>query len=553
MLNNLKQRHSRVFENSIGIRLLRYVFGCYLIVTIIVTCIQLIAEYSHVKKGVFEELISLEHTFKHSFGESLWTFDIKQLESILKGMSEIDVVVGIKILGHKGELISSIGITKEIEEQINNTPSVINIPLNQQNTTFTDSLYEYSFPITYLDKNLNAEQIIGYGKIYSNDAIVVNRVKYGFILIIINSVIKTSALWFIFFYFTRKVLAIPLNTLTKKTIDLTQSQQKENTLIPSRPEFKDELACLTCHFNNMRQTILDKIDIIESNNESLEQRVAKRTAELKILNADLTKTLEELKKTQEKLIQSEKLSALGSLVAGISHELNTPVGNGLTAISFLSEATHFIKKKLHKSITRTELEKYIDEMEEGTEIAGNSLEKASLLINNFKQISVDRSTSQRREFLLNDILEDTHRTLISLLKNTSNTNVIFDINIEDNIEMDSFPGAIEEIINSLVKNSISHGFKKRSCGKITLTVTVLGNTVTFVYSDDGVGINKENLKKIFDPFFTTTLGQGSNGLGLHIIHNIVTAILGGSINVLSMVGSYTKFTLTIPKVSPHDE
>lgn len=549
MLNPLKKRDSRLFENSIGIRLLRYVFGCYLVVTILVTCIQLVAEYRHVKDGIFDELVNLEHTFKHSFGESVWTFDTNQLASTLKGMSEIDIVVGIKILDDKGNLISSIGLTKEIERRILDSTNSTTPSKKERRTSLTDGLYEYSFPIIYLNKNVNVEQVIGYGKIYSDDSIVVERVKYGFTLIIINSVIKTVALWFIFLYFTRNILAIPLNTLIKRTVDLTQSQSKESNDINEKVEFKDELTCLSSRFNDMQQVIVDKIEIIESHNESLETRVQERTEELLQLNNNLTKTLDELQQTQSKLIQSEKLSALGSLVAGISHELNTPVGNGLTAISFLSEATQLVKKKMREGITRSELDKYVDEMEEGTEIVGNSLEKSSALLASFKQISVDRSTSQRRTFFLNEIIEDTNKTLRPLFRNST---VALNIDIEKNIEMDSFPGPIGEILNNLVKNSLTHGLKDIAEGKITLKVTQEGEKVIFVYSDNGAGIEEGQLTRVFDPFFTTQLGQGKNGLGLHIVHNIVNGVLGGSISVSSEVNSHTTFALEFPIIAPGD-
>ncbi|WNO10026.1 ATP-binding protein [Teredinibacter sp. KSP-S5-2] len=545
-----KDHDTRVFENSIGLRLLRYVFGCYLIVTIVVTTAQLLAEYSHVKKGIFVELVGLEQTFKHSIAESVWTFDSIQLSSTLKGMNEIDFVVGVKIVDTRGQILASIGT---YDNNADNTHLLSKIP--EQNIkhkkTQTNSgskvLYEYTFPIIHDKNNLSQNQYIGYGHIYSDNDTVMERVKYGFILIIINSVIKTLALWLIFLYFTRNILAVPLRELAERTRDLTPSNVKKET---DDNHYGDELECLAITFDNMREAILEKINIIETHNQTLEDRVNQRTADLLKLNEDLSNTLEELKSTQEKLIQSEKLSALGSLVAGISHELNTPVGNGLTAITFLNSATQSIQDKMKKGITKTELDSYLNEMKEGAEIVETSLNRASSLISSFKQLSIDRVTSQRRTFMIDEVIHDIKRAFMPQLREHG---IQLDVHLPYPIELDSYPGPLGEVIDSLIQNSIAHGFKEKESGVIKISIHESAGKVFIDFKDDGIGIEEKNIGKVFDPFFTTTLGQGNNGLGLHIIHNIVTGPLGGSIIIESEPGVHTTIHMEFPKKSPREE
>ncbi len=536
MFRRLLQRDTKFFENSIGIRLLRYVFGCYLLVTVVVTLIQLGAEYSHVKKGVFEEVASLENTFKHSIAESVWTFDRKQLHSTLLGMSQIDVITGIRITDTNHRSLAMIG-------SVNPPPNATTSP------ALENRLFEYHFPIVYYNENTQSDQAIGAGYIFFDNNVIIDRVKYGFTLIIINSVIKTFALWFIFLYFTRKFLAVPINELAEQTMNLTPSaSDKLSTDEYTEIRYRDELSCLKSKFDEMRHAILDKISIIESHNLTLEKRVEERTAELREVNEEMSGALTHLTDAQDKLIQSEKLSALGALVTGVAHELNTPIGNGLTTVSYVAQSTKQIKKQVAQGITRSDLEKYLDEMEEGSQIVNNSLEKASSLVRSFKQISVDRSTSQRRSFIIKEIFVDTLRTLAPLLQEHDHT---FTLNVPDNIKMDSYPGPLGEIVNNLVLNALHHGFKERDNGTVQVDVSSEDDNVRFVFMDNGVGISESDLDHVFDPFFTTSLGQGNNGLGLHIVHNIVTAALGGTISIDSQVDSHTTLTMEFPRVSPN--
>jgi len=285
------------WKNSIGLRLLRYVFGCYLVVAVIVTVTQLIFEYQHVKSNVFDQLYDLEKTFKDSLVTSLWSFDTTQLEATLMGMKKIEIVSGVKIENEETGFISSIGdfMSKEVEvvsSEKTERQGITKMSIIPADGTNRQTLFEYRFPIEFLEDQNSPAVPLGYGHIYANEDTIIDRVKYSFVLIIINSVIKTAALWLFFLFFVNRLVGRPLNTLTSAAIALNPdkletlaSSEDLDAVIQSKHD--DELYLLAKNFNQMRQAILEKISIIESQKNTLEKRVAERTESLTEANEEL--------------------------------------------------------------------------------------------------------------------------------------------------------------------------------------------------------------------------------------------------------------------------
>lgn len=283
-------------------------------------------------------------------------------------------------------------------------------------------------------------------------------------------------------------------------------------------------------------------------NATLESRVEDRTRRLKIANAELSAALDSLKMAQEELIRSEKLAALGAMVAGIAHELNTPLGNGLIVGSTLRDHTRTIQESMSKGMKRSELEVYLNGTATAADILTRNLERASELVSSFKQVAMDQTSSQRRMFLLGEVVSEIIVTLHPTIKKTPYR---VENSIADNIYLDSFPGPLGQVITNLINNAIIHGFNGRPYGTIRLEAQMLdAKQVEMRVSDDGQGIPEAHLSKVFDPFFTTKLGQGGNGLGLNIVHSLVTGALGGKIALASTVGEGTTFTLVLPLVAP---
>ncbi|SNY26442.1 PAS domain S-box-containing protein [Orenia metallireducens] len=254
---------------------------------------------------------------------------------------------------------------------------------------------------------------------------------------------------------------------------------------------------------------------------------------------------EELRRAQKHLMQSEKMAALGRLVAGVAHEINTPVGIGVTAVSHLAEK---IKKfaKLYKegNMKRSDLERFLKLAWESAEMTLKNLNNASELINNFKLVAADQTNNKKRRFNVKEYLDD---IIISLKPKLSKTKhkVIIDCNEE--LEIDNYPGAISRIITNLVMNSLIHGFEEKDKGEIKIEVLEENELIELRYSDNGVGFPKENINKIFEPFFTTKRGQGGTGLGLNLIYNIVNNILKGDIECKSTIGEGITFIIKFPK------
>jgi diguanylate cyclase (GGDEF)-like protein len=285
------------FKNGIGIRLLRYVFGCYLVVTILVTAIQLYSEYTNVRNDIFDQISNLEKSFKESFMNSIWVYDIEQLEITLFGVTKIDIISGVKIVNERNEELSSVGSTFSKTSQMISTktlehPRVKEIVLIQQGETQTQTLFEYSFALEYQEEEGGKVNQIGNGYFYTDVNTVLDRVWYSFILIVINSVIKTAALWFFFLYFINRFIAKPLNALTNAASAL--NPDKIETLNNStsldrvfKSKYKDELYQLAASFDHMRKAILNKMGIIETQKADLEEKVLARTQSLVIANQEL--------------------------------------------------------------------------------------------------------------------------------------------------------------------------------------------------------------------------------------------------------------------------
>jgi signal transduction histidine kinase len=272
-------------------------------------------------------------------------------------------------------------------------------------------------------------------------------------------------------------------------------------------------------------------------NASLEARVQERTSEL-------SEAMTHLKATQEELVRTEKMSALGALVAGIAHELNTPIGNSLMVASTMGSQTKQFSRDLVAGLTRSCLDEYVESSRQGTEILTRSLQQAADLVSSFKQVAVDQTSLNRRKFELKQTIHDILSTMgLSLRKAKCHV----EVDIDADITMDSYPGPLGQIVSNLINNALLHAFDGRDNGNVSLKARRVDSTrVELVVSDDGSGIAPEHMSKIFDPFFTTKLGQGGSGLGLNIVYNLVTASLGGTIRVESVQGQGARFILLLP-------
>lgn len=291
---------------------------------------------------------------------------------------------------------------------------------------------------------------------------------------------------------------------------------------------------------------------LEEANRRLEQRVEERTAALSLANQDLADTLSNLRRAQRQLVEQEKMAALGGLVAGVAHEINTPIGIGVTAASHLETCTRdFLGRLAEGRLTRSELQLFSETAGESADLILRNLSRADKLIKSFKQVAVDQTNLDRRRINLAAYVGEILTAWNPRLRR-SRPSVVCDI--PSDIEIETQPGAIYQVLSNLIQNSLLHGFpEQESEARIVIRARVEGELLRLEFRDSGVGMEESVRRRVFEPFVTTRRGSGGSGLGLHIVYNLVTQALGGSIECLSRPGEGVCFVMQLPLVESGSE
>ena len=282
-------------------------------------------------------------------------------------------------------------------------------------------------------------------------------------------------------------------------------------------------------------------DALRRLNEELEQRVERRTADLRAANADLQQALDRLTLTQRQLVEAEKLASLGALVAGIAHEINTPIGVSVTAASHLTEEAGRISRLLAAGeLKRADLERFANAALESSQMILRNLQRADRLVRSFKKVAVDQSSEERRVVDLGASIEEILTTLGPTLKKSPHR---ITLACAEKVVCETAPGALYQIITNLVMNSLIHAFPEGRRGEIGIAVSRHEDIIAIDYEDNGVGMDDVARARIFDPFFTTRRGSGGSGLGMHIVYNLVTQVLGGTIVVDTAPGAGIRISI----------
>ncbi|MCV2352785.1 HAMP domain-containing protein [Paucibacter sp. B2R-40] len=310
----------------------------------------------------------------------------------------------------------------------------------------------------------------------------------------------------------------------------------------------NELALLAGAFNQMSKALSERFKAqqaaelsLQEANEALELRVTQRTEHLE-------QALTRLRYTQDELVEAQKLASLGALVAGISHELNTPIGNAVTAASSLQSLMQDTALLVQQQqVSRRGLSDALNNGEQMAALVLRATQRAAELISSFKRVAVDDSSQYRRKFDLCEVLEDLVLSFGPSLKR-SQTRV--ELRVPAGIELDSYPGPLDQVLGNLIQNAERHAFNGRLGGVIQISASQADGRLDLQVRDDGHGMTAELQSRIFEPFFTTRLGQGGSGLGLSIVRNLVSGLLGGQISVRSEPGQGCCFSINIPLVAP---
>ena len=340
----------------------------------------------------------------------------------------------------------------------------------------------------------------------------------------------------------------PMVKLIDDISKISQSRNYQTQL--TRQPYK-ELDILTKSINVLLlrtdkhvSNFVEEQEHVESKNQALENRLSARTDALKESNQELLSTLEKLHEFQDQLVETEKMASLGDMVAGIAHEVNTPIGLGVTASSLLADKLSEIKMAFdNQTLKSSQLKKFLTDSDENVAIIFRNLERAAKLISSFKKVAVDQSSAESRTFNVSGLVDE---VLLTISAKIESANVNVKVNCPEELYITSKPGPINQILINLILNSIFHAFDGLDNGTITINIMNLSDQLHINYRDDGNGIDESIKAKIFDPFTTTKRGSGGSGLGMHLVYNLVTQALDGHITLEEEEERGVSFDITFP-------
>lgn len=579
-----------MLQKSLSKKLLTSVLSVYFLLTFVVTCGQVIAEYVNTKDYIRDELTTLQKTFSRSLTRAIWELNTKQTITTAEGLLAIPMIEGIIVRDDSGEVLSQLGRSLDIHE-------LYSQQLVQEEAIIEDTpsgLFGYTFPLIF-EFSGRATQV-GDVTLFSSRDVVFSRIMISIYFLIGNAMIKTTFLIILFLIAFRKQLTEPLAQLTEQIEDL-ELNDLEGRHLDIQTSEHNELKVMEESFNRLidkvvlyreelehtQKELLISNEKLDQQNLQLEQEVARKTSnlsqammdlqqqkyelekqkftlteeidlrrqteqELITKQTELQRYLDELNMAQERLVGSEKMAALGGLVAGITHDVNTPIGIGVTATSFLQERLNQIEAAYKdKTLSPKALEEFINDAKQSTSLLTSNLDRASELVASFKQIAVDQASEAVRTINFKEYLGEVIRSLHPKLKKTSHH---INLDCPEDLTLNLPAGAISQIFTNLIMNSLIHGFEGIESGIIEIVIKEEDDEVIIDFKDNGNGVTQEQLEKLFDPFFTTKRDQGGSGLGTHITFNLVKQTLSGDIEVTSEPGQGLHYHISFPKNMP---
>jgi signal transduction histidine kinase len=399
-------------------------------------------------------------------------------------------------------------------------------------------------------------KLVGYTYLRTSERNL-NQIIYNSITVTLVVLFVTGLVFLLLTLRLRSSVSQPLVELTSliKRIG-RQSDYTERTATSYITELDDLSFALNGMLDHFQENMAKQREAEEEHKRlhaSLEEKVNQRTAALKEANQELIQTLEKLHQFQRQMVQNEKMASLGDMVAGVAHEVNTPIGLGVTASTMMLDRLNDLQKEFEgKTLKASTLTKFIAEGQENLNIIYRNLERAADLISSFKQVAVDQSSENSRVFGFCQLMDEILLSMRPKLKKYSH---IINLHCDKDLYIESKAGPINQIMINLIMNSILHGFEFMEQGQIDIYIEMQGEKkINICYKDNGKGIPENLRKRIFDPFVTTKRGQGGSGLGMHLVYNLVTQALNGSISINSEEGEGVEFQIMFParKVSENE-
>ncbi len=517
-MNLIYKLNQMRLQKPLGIRLLAAILLCSSAITLIATGTQLWLDYRYELSAIDERLRQIEASSLNSLSNSLWEISPAQVQVQLNGLLQLPDVRFLEITSQYGDHYLA-GSRPE-----------------------KGPIVERNYNLEHLSSDGNRFEVGQLTLVISLDE-VYRRLADKVLVILTSQGIKTFLVSIFILTIFHRLVTQHLGTMA----DYARRLRLDHLDLPlvlkrKQRHADDEISQVVTAMNSMRESMLRDISKRQQAEESLarlnaelEQRVAERTRQLEERNQELHETLETLQTTQKQLVESKKLAALGGLVAGVAHEINTPIGIGFTAASYLSD-------QAREQLNRNPDDPMALTASESGELICQNLERAAQLISAFKQVSVDQSSEQRRPF---DLIRYLNEILISLKPRLKRCNPAIEISGPDHLMLDSYPGSYYQIFTNLILNSLLHGFENRPGGNISIAVKLQGDNAIIDYKDSGLGVPEDWHEKLFEPFVTSKRSQGCSGLGMHIAYNLVNQLLQGHIESLP-ADSGAHFRLTLP-------
>jgi signal transduction histidine kinase len=463
----------------------------------------LYVDYQDNLSALNQRFDNIETSYIQSISTSLWDFNEALVQQQIQGIVKLPDIRFVKITTGFGK-VYQYGNEDVIAAKI------------------------VEFPIAYEQNNIGVLIVSAdYEDIYAR-----LWQKAGFI--VASEFIKIFIVALLMGFIVHWLITRHIYRITTYSQNITRENLDVPLTILKRSANKDELDLLVDAINNMRLKL--KNDIVKlgeaenaliSLNGELEIKVYDRTSKLAESNKQLQVSLDHLTLAKDQLVQSEKMASLGQLVAGVAHEVNTPLGICVTSITALKEKVNELMRAIEtENLTKSKLTNTLSLLVEYQNIIERSLAKAVDLIRGFKSVAVEHHTDPELKINLAQHVNDVVNTVRTLFKN-KNYNIV--IEIDESLDLVTYPSAWNQILTNFLMNSHIHGFEGRDNGEVSIVFTEHEGTLTLIYKDNGQGLQEEIKNRIFDPFVTTKRGQGGTGLGMNIVFNLVDAKLGGTI------------------------
>lgn len=520
--NNAEQgtQNGSPVRHSILWRIVLYFSLASIALSVAVSVATVLWHYQQQTQAFHQRLDDIRLSYSESLGSSLWFYDETQIRSQVKGIMNLQAISYVRVADN------------------------LNINIESGRRPHHSDID--NIPIAFNGKDIGTLEIA-----FDRDAVIDEAFRAA-VSTLTALLISLTLLATLLAYIVHKLINQRISAMAAQVNERVTANRYAPLSIDSDNK-QDEIDVLVQAFNELSQQMNDQLQQktaaqqqLKTINLELEDRVDERTQNLQHTVDELNQTLDELHSAQNKLIEAEKLSSLGGMVAGIAHEINTPLGLCITIHSYINDHYHTVKKSFENGeMRKQDFVDFISMMEESMAILDKNLQRAAHLIKSFKQVSEDQTGEHIRRFNLLDYLKEILETLSPKLKQTKHKVIV---DCSDTLWMETYAGSISQIITNLIMNSMVHAFESTPEGIIRIQAAEEKGNIIIRYTDNGCGLSAEAKAKIFEPFYTTKRGNGGTGLGMHLVYNIISQRLNGEIQI-DNTEQGAAFRLVLPKVT----